>query len=92
MVIDFYILHSLASFSFSINPVSQYLLRWEFILNKCLSISMYYLLNNYSYGEKDPEYKEFTLVKSIIFVMGSLTVRGWSVTPTTNAARVAFAM
>ena len=53
---------------------------------------MYYLLNNYSYGEKDPEYKEFTLVKSIIFVMGSLTVRGWSVTPTTNAARVAFAM
>ena len=86
------ILHSLASFSFSINPVSQYLLRWEFILNKCLSISMYYLLNNYSYGEKDPEYKEFTLIKSIIFVIGSLTVRGWSVTPTTNAARVAFAM
>ena len=37
------ILYSLASFSFSVNPVSPYLLRLEFIPNKCLSISIYLL-------------------------------------------------
>ena len=46
----------------------------------------------HSFGEKDPEGKEFTLRKSFIFVMSSLTLRGWSTTPTTNAARILFAM
>ena len=45
-----------------------------------------------SYGEKDPDYKEFRLGKCITYTLGCLTVRGWSVTPTTNAARVAFVM
>ena len=46
----------------------------------------------FSYGEQDPEYKEFTPGKCIIFVLSCLTVRGWSVTPTTNASRITFVM
>ena len=46
----------------------------------------------HSFGEKDPECKEFTLRKSFTFVMSSLTLRGWSTTPTANAARILFAM
>ena len=47
---------------------------------------------NFSYGEKDPDYEEFTLSKCIILVFSCLTVRGWSVTPSKNAARIAFLM
>ena len=43
-----------------------------------------------SYGEKDPGFHEFTWIKSSVFVLSSLTTRGWSVTPTTNAARMTF--
>ena len=53
------------------------------------------LFNNFnvflnSYGEKDPGFHEFTWIKSSVFVLSSLTTRGWSVTPTTNAARMTF--
>ena len=45
-----------------------------------------------SFGEWDPEFEEFTLKKSFTLVLSSLTLRGWSTTPTTNAARILFAM
>ena len=46
----------------------------------------------HSFGEWDPEFEEFTLKKSFTLVLSSLTLRGWSTTPTTNAARILFAM
>ena len=45
-----------------------------------------------SFGEKDPEHKEFNLGKCILFTMGSLLMRPWSTTPSTKAARMAFVM
>ena len=45
-----------------------------------------------SFGEKDPEHKEFNLGKCILFTMGSLLMRPWSTTPSTKAARIAFVM
>lgn len=59
-----------------------------------IDISALYLQgsNYYSYGQKDPRYYEFTLGKSTVFVLSSLTMRGWSDTPLTAASRVSFIM
>ena len=61
-------------------------------LLSCTYLILSNFLSKHSYGEKDPDYKEFRLGKCITYTLGCLTVRGWSVTPTTNAARVAFVM
>ena len=58
-------------------------------INLLLSSILIFLLF-ISYGKKDPSYQEFTWVKSSIFVLSSMTQRGWDVTPSTTAARIAF--
>ena len=44
------------------------------------------------YSERNPAYYEFILGKSAVFVLSSLTLRGWSDTPITAAARIVFIM
>ena len=65
----------------------------------CYSIT--YLKNSYSIpkisinvrcGEKDPKYYEFTWLKSSIYVLSSMTQRGWNTTPNSDAARISFFM
>ena len=42
-------------------------------------------------GKNDPSRNEFTWIKSIVFVLGSMTQRGWDCTPNGNdAARISF--
>ncbi len=68
-----------------------------------LAMSARYLLlsnvlssNNYNYifggrfGVVDPNYQEFTLSKSYVFILSVLTTRGWSHVPESAAARMAF--
>ena len=50
------------------------------------------IVKYFSFGEKDPEHNEFTFGKCITFTLGTLTTRGWSATPSTNTARIVFAM
>jgi hypothetical protein len=45
----------------------------------------------YRFGVQDPNYHEFTLAKSYVFVSSVLTTaRPWDVSPTTTAARISF--
>ena len=44
------------------------------------------------YGLYDPSSDEFTLGKSVVFVLSALTMRGWSVVPEKLSSRVAFAV
>ena len=41
------------------------------------------------FGGKDPEYPEFTLGKSYIYLSSTLTMRGWSDLPSKLAAQIA---
>ena len=42
-------------------------------------------------GVRDPNFREFTLGKSYVFVAGVLTTaRPWDVSPQTTSARIAF--
>ena len=52
------------------------------------SVSKYHYYS--SYGERDSTNLEFTFGKSAVFVLSSLTMRGWSDTPIAAAARMAF--
>ena len=56
------------------------------VLNSCFKI--YHL----RYGKRNSTNYEFTIGKSAVFVLSSLTMRGWSDTPITPAARIAFIM
>ena len=44
----------------------------------------------YSYDVIDSEQHEFTCGKSIIFALGSLTLRSWSSQPSEKASRIIF--
>ena len=55
-------------------------------LNSCFQIY------HSRYGERDLANHEFTFGKSAVFVLSSLTLRGWSDTPITAAGRIAFIM
>lgn len=46
----------------------------------------------FSNGAYEPEEDEYTLGKSIIFALSSLTLRGWSMVPNKIAARIVFVM
>ena len=50
------------------------------------------IVKYFSFGEKDPEHKEFNFGNCITFTLGSLIMRPWSTTPSTNAAQTAFVM
>ena len=58
----------------------------------CFLIYSLYVLIYFSCGDKEKNIHEFTWIKSTIFVLSSLTQRGWSVAPTTLATRFAFFM
>ena len=59
----------------------------QFKINLPICSKIFFL---FSIKEKDPNYKEFTLFKSFIFVLSGLTLRGWSHVPVKYASRITF--
>jgi hypothetical protein len=55
-----------------------------------LKSELFFFFPWYRFGETDPKYYEFTLPKSYVYTVSTLTMRGWSDTPTTGASRCAF--
>ena len=53
-------------------------------------IMAFIALYSISFHKTDPAHPEFTLEKSYTFVFSAITLRGWSHTPTTAAARTVF--
>ena len=47
-------------------------------------------ISHFRCGIMDTNINEFTIPKDIVFVISGLTNRGWSVTPTTWKAKIAF--
>ena len=45
---------------------------------------------HYSFGSTDGNRKEFTWIKSYVFIFSSLTMRGWSHKPTKNSGKLVF--
>lgn len=44
----------------------------------------------FRYGEEDENLDDFTLPKVFVMVAGTFTQRGWSTTPSTWKAKIAF--
>ncbi len=53
-------------------------------------MSTYHHITYSRFGETDPNYHEFTYGKTNVFVVSTLTMRGWSCSPSTSASRTAF--
>ena len=76
-----FVLFTCPSFALFDNEVSNDMYQFQ----RHLSLSVHY-----SVGEKDENDKDFSFAKSYIFLLSSITMRGWNVKPKKASVQIAF--
>ena len=76
-----FVLFTCPSFALFDNEVSNDMYQFQ----RHLSLSVHY-----SVGEKDENDKDFSFAKSYIFLLSSITMRGWNVKPRKASVKIAF--
>ena len=70
--------------------ITLYIIENNFHNQNSSQINILHVSKFFRNGAHEPEYQEFTWGKSVVFALSSLTLRGWSMTPSKMAAQIAF--